>query len=63
MGNSINWGKIYETTWWGDTDNTIGWGNVYEGQGDTQAFQARVLADGGIFEAELCLINAINDIP
>jgi len=27
----MSWGKIYESTWWGDgvTNNTIGWGNIY----------------------------------
>ena len=31
MANSINWGKIYETTYWGNgvTDNTINWGKSY----------------------------------
>jgi len=30
--NNIDWGEIYESTWWGvgvDT-NTIGWGIVYK---------------------------------
>ena len=32
MSNTINWGKIYETTNFGNgvTDNTISWGKVYE---------------------------------
>lgn len=31
MANSINWGKIYESTYWGSgvTDNTINWGKSY----------------------------------
>ena len=31
MANSINWGKIYETTYWGSgvADNTINWGKSY----------------------------------
>ena len=32
MSNTINWGKIYETTNFGNgvVDNTISWGKVYE---------------------------------
>ena len=32
MDNTIDWGEVYESTWWGvgvDT-NTIGWGIVYK---------------------------------
>ena len=29
MANNINWGKIYESTWWGNTDNNISWGKSY----------------------------------
>lgn len=31
MANTINWGKIYDTTHWGVgvTSNTINWGEVY----------------------------------
>ena len=29
MANNINWGKIYESTWWGNTDNNISWGKAY----------------------------------
>jgi hypothetical protein len=30
MANTINWGKIYETTWFGvGVNNTINWGIVY----------------------------------
>ena len=31
MANSINWGKIYESTYWGSgvADNTINWGKSY----------------------------------
>ena len=58
-----NWGKIYETTWWGvGAVGTNGWGDIYEGQAEAQPFRDRVLADGGVFEAGLCLINAINNI-
>ena len=31
MANNINWGKIYDTTWFGSgvVDNNISWGIVY----------------------------------
>lgn len=29
MANNINWGKIYESTAWGNTDNSISWGKSY----------------------------------
>ena len=31
MANTINWGKIYETTWFGIgvSTNTINWGKIY----------------------------------
>ena len=31
MANNINWGKIYDNTYWGIgvTTNTISWGKVY----------------------------------
>jgi len=31
LNNNIDWGEIYEDTWWGVgvTSNTIGWGIVY----------------------------------
>ena len=31
MANSINWGKIYDSTYWGVgvTSNTINWGKSY----------------------------------
>lgn len=64
MANSISWGKIYETTWWGIgvNSNTISWGKIY---GDlagfseiVQRFVSRVEADGGIVESEGCVNNA-----
>lgn len=30
MANTINWGKIYESTWFGvGVNNTINWGKIY----------------------------------
>jgi hypothetical protein len=39
--NNIDWGEIYESTWWGvgvDT-NTIGWGIVYKDIADQSYWQ------------------------
>lgn len=35
MANSINWGEIYSSTYWGDgrDDNSINWGEVYKDLG------------------------------
>lgn len=41
MANTINWGKIYESTAWGNTDNSISWGKSYAD-----------LAGGGGFDAD-----------
>ena len=30
MANNINWGKIYQSSWWGDLTNTINWGIIYK---------------------------------
>jgi hypothetical protein len=53
MANSINWGKIYETTYWGVgvTSNSISWGR----------FAERVEDDGGTVESLSCVNNAIPD--
>ena len=36
MANNINFGKIYETSYWGVgvTTNTISWGKIYEDLAD-----------------------------
>lgn len=43
LKNLINWGEIYESTWWGKgvLTNTIGWGIVYkpEASQDTWEYQ------------------------
>jgi len=64
MSNTINWGKIYNTTYWGDgvSTNTISWGKIYEEAAgfsiSTQKFIQRVIADGGTIESARCLDNA-----
>lgn len=30
MANNINWGKIYDSSWWGDITNSINWGIIYK---------------------------------
>lgn len=61
MANSINWGKIYETTYWGVgvTNNNISWGKIYLEEAGfsvlAQRYETRVVADGGTVESERCL--------
>ena len=31
----MSWGKIYDTTWWGNTGESNGWGNIYPVSGGT----------------------------
>jgi hypothetical protein len=55
------YGKIYESTWWGDTTNSIYWGSVYANLAGgvvsdiVNSFAARVVADGGSVESTACL--------
>jgi len=64
MANSISWGKVYESTWFGIgvTSNSISWGKVYEDLAGfselIQRFVDRVEADGGIVESENCISEA-----
>jgi hypothetical protein len=61
MANNINWGKIYESTYWGNTDNNISWGKVYADLAGNEVativteFVSRVEADGGSVESTECL--------
>ena len=63
MSNTISWGKIYETTYWGNgvTDNTISWGKDYLDEAGfsqlTQRFKSRVEADGGVVESDSRISN------
>jgi hypothetical protein len=63
MANSINFGKIYETTWFG-VPLKNGWGGIYYElpfNEITLAFQTRVLADGAVIESLNCLNAITND--
>ena len=62
--NTIGFGKIYETTWWGIgvTTNTISWGKIYEDLASNslaKRYEERVLAAGGIVESLECINNDI----
>jgi hypothetical protein len=59
--SSSNFGKIYESTWWGSGafNSVTGWGSIYKDLGTSKRareFSDRVLADNGIVES----INCIN---
>jgi hypothetical protein len=73
--NTIGWGQdVNNTIGWGQgaVNNTISWGSIYidSYSGETELlgdeakdaldFRARVIADGGVFEALGCLIETIN---
>lgn len=77
MANSIGWGQgaVNNSIGWGQgaINNAISWGSVYEttNVGETviypiqaiiNAFKIRVVADGGVFEAEQCLFNLIDSL-
>ena len=55
-------GKIYETTWWGNPTANA-WGNIYYDLAITETqlvtdFRTRVEADGGIIESIECIDSA-----
>ena len=55
---SINYGKIYQSTWFGNTQNSNNFGLIYDNLvfSESQiAFQNRVEADGGFIESLSCL--------
>lgn len=41
LSNLIDWGEIYERSWWGVgvETNTIGWGNVYKSESSQSYWQ------------------------
>lgn len=54
--NTINWGKIYDSTWWGSgVINNISWGIVYYNNKVRKDFVDRVSADGGTIENSMCI--------
>lgn len=62
--NTISWGKIYETSYWGIgvKTNTISWGKIYEDEAGfivlSERFDTRVSADGGVTESLACVNSA-----
>lgn len=69
MANLIGWGKIYCSTWFGDSDlTTLSIQNqsappCFSPANDiVDQFQTRVLNDGGTFEGYDCLVAALQDL-
>ena len=58
VNNDISWGAVHSKSWAGDTD-IVG---IDPNQVIINTFKARVLADGGTFEAESCLLTYLNTI-
>tara|TARA_R110002126_G_scaffold127912_1_gene270330 strand:- start:321 stop:518 length:198 start_codon:yes stop_codon:yes gene_type:complete len=59
-------GKIYETTWWGNPTINA-WGNIYYDLAQTEPlliinFRTRVLADSGTIESIECIEAATPSI-
>jgi hypothetical protein len=54
--NDIGWGFVHDISWSPSTDLTGLVGVL------TLAFETRVLADGGTFEAQSCLITQIQEL-
>ena len=55
MANEISWGKIYESSWFGNTDEQNGWGIFYPFDADGSTFRADttlVLADTNQYTAD-----------
>ena len=56
FNNSIGWGSVYNVSWSGETELKGDEGGI------VKAFNIRVLADTGIFEAKQCLVNQLENI-
>lgn len=53
--NDINWGKIYEVSWFGEVNAANGWGSVYPFDADGSTFKADttlVLADNNQYTSD-----------
>ena len=53
-----NFGSVYVLSWFGDgaKNNSIGWGSIYP-ISTVSKYVNRVLADGGVIEAQNCINN------
>jgi len=64
MSNSINWGKIYESTWWGDQINTAD--STYDYATDTFnapfELEQRVVSENGFLESSFCMSLNISNL-
>ena len=58
INNNISWGAVHSESCSGDTD-IVG---IDPNQVIIDAFKSRVLADGGTFEAESCLLTFLTQI-
>ena len=56
----MSWGKIYNSTWWGNPIKD-GWGGIYYDIANpiVGVYADRVEADGGVVEAEQCVSTFI----
>lgn len=57
MSNNISWGKIYESTWWGDSVNTAQSTFDYATETFNSQYEMRdrIITDGGVLESTFCM--------
>jgi len=57
MSNNISWGKIYESTWWGDSVNTAQSTFDYATATFNSQYEMRdrIIDDGGVLESTFCM--------
>ena len=57
MSNNISWGKIYESTWWGDSVNTAQ--SIFDYATETfnsqYEMRDRIIDEGGVLESTYCM--------
>jgi len=61
VNNNIGWGSVYSNSYTGETD-IIGAEPSQPIQPIIDEFKTRVATDGGVFEAESCMLNTLNNI-
>ena len=57
MSNNISWGKIYESTWWGDSVNTAQSTIDYATETFNSQYEMRdrIIDEGGVLESTFCM--------
>ena len=55
MANSIDWGIINFSSWWGQGATLTGWGNKYADKVIVKNFKDRVEGDSGTTESLTCI--------